>query len=269
MKLAFIGGGNMATAILNRLVANGQSAAQIQVVEPSPAQQESIRTAHPSITVLSNATELEPCEIVVLAVKPQVMQIVCESLAPEPWIKNALVVSIAAGTTLKSLSNWLGGHSNLVRSMPNTPALIGLGVTGIYALPQTSGSMRAAAQEILAAVGQTIWFDSEAHLDTVTAISGSGPAYFFYWLEAMQAAGQAKGLSPEQARTLAVQTAIGAAHLADSSEESLAVLRERVTSKGGTTAAALAVMNERGVAESIEQAISAAHARAIQLGQAL
>lgn len=259
----------MATAILNRLVAKGQRAELIQVVEPSPSQQEILRTEHPLLKVLNDVTQLTPCDTVVMAVKPQVMRIVCEALAVHAWSKKSLVVSIAAGTTLSSLSEWLGGHTNLVRTMPNTPALIGLGITGMCALAQTTESMRSAAQEILSAVGKTIWFDSETQLDTVTALSGSGPAYFFYWLEAMQAAGQAKGLSAEQARTLAVQTAIGAAHLADSSLESLSTLRERVTSKGGTTAAALTVMNERGVAESIIQAIDAAHARAVQLGQVI
>lgn len=268
MTLAFVGGGNMATAILNRLVANGYRTELIQVVEPSPAQQEILRTQHPSLTVISDVSQLTPCNAMVLAVKPQVIRLVCEALANYAWIKESLVVSIAAGTTLASLKTWLGGHTQLVRTMPNTPALIGLGITGMCALPATSLTMRNAAQEILAAVGQTIWFDNEAQLDTVTAMSGSGPAYFFYWLEAMQAAGQAQGLSAEQARTLAVQTAIGAAHLADTSEETLSTLRERVTSKGGTTAAALAVMNERGVAQAIIQAIDAAHARAVQLGQA-
>jgi len=274
MKITFIGGGNMATALIVGMKKQGFSAAGIQVVEPFDAAREKLTESFgircaPAIDVAALN-----CEVIVLAVKPQQMK---EALAP---IRNAiagklngqLVISIAAGLRLADIGRWLGGHDKLVRAMPNTPALIGAGITGLFADATVDREGRDTAEKILHAVGRTLWVDDEALMDVVTAVSGSGPAYVFYFIEALQDAGIGLGLPAEAARLLALETFLGASRLAADSEDPVGVLRERVTSKGGTTAAALAAFAATGLAAGIAKGVEAATARGRelceQLGQA-
>ena len=267
MHITFIGGGNMAQALIGGLVADGTEPTELRVVEPVAAQRELLRERF-GVESSAQADVLVPgSEVLVLAVKPQQMREVCTGLAP--ILSGQLVVSIAAGIRAGDLSRWLGGHERIVRCMPNTPALIGAGLTGLCAMPGLSDTDRETADELLSAVGQTLWVDEEAMLDAVTAISGSGPAYVFYFMEAMHTAALGMGFDDEQARALTLATFTGAARLAADSPEPAAVLRERVTSKGGTTAAALAVMGERGVDRHIVEALAAARTRSEELGDEL
>jgi pyrroline-5-carboxylate reductase len=198
-------------------------------------------------------------------VKPQIAKDVAVSLAPH-LNASQLVISIVAGIRADDLSRWLGGHARIVRTMPNTPALIGMGVTGLVALGGVDEAGRELASQVLGAVGQTVWFDDETKIDAVTAISGSGPAYVFYFIEALQEAARQLGMDEEQGRALAVATFTGAAQLAAQSGEPASVLRERVTSKGGTTAAALAAFDAQGVKAAIVRGALAADARAKEMG---
>ncbi|HJW02881.1 MAG TPA: pyrroline-5-carboxylate reductase [Azospira sp.] len=267
MKITFLGGGNMANALIGGLVAKGFAATDISVVELHAENRAKLEATYGVHTYAGPDAAAWASDVIVLAVKPQNMK---EAVAPlAGQLKDQLVVSIAAGLNLGSLSRWLGGHRRLVRCMPNTPALIGAGVTGLYALPEVDETGRAAAQRILEAVGSAVWFADESQMDAVTGVSGSGPAYVFLFIEALQEAGKALGFDDEQARRLAIETTLGAAKLAAQSAEPASVLRERVTSKGGTTAAALAVMAERGVKEGIIAGIKAAEARGAELGQQL
>lgn len=267
MKITFIGGGNMAVALIGGLHKQGFSMAGIQVVDPVEASRERL-TAGFGVrsTELFDAAALN-CEVLVLAVKPQQMK---EALAPVAGkLDNQLVVSIAAGLRVDDMARWLGGHRRVVRTMPNTPALIGAGITGLYADPSVDHEARAVAERILAAVGRTAWIDDEAQMDAVTAVSGSGPAYVFYFIEAIENAALELGFSPTQARQLTVETFLGAARLAEQSKEPIATLRERVTSKGGTTAAALDAFNAGGAAAAIRAGVLAADARGRELGELL
>lgn len=265
MQIGFIGGGNMAAALIGGLLARGTPPASIRVVEPAAAQRESLRSRFDVATFESATREaLAGSDLVVVAVKPQQLREAVAALAP--LVRDALVVSVAAGIRAHDLSRWLGGHRRIVRAMPNTPALIGQGVTGLAALPGTSAADRVTAERALGAVGQTIWVDDESLLDAVTAVSGSGPAYVFLFMEAMQDAAIALGLDAGQARELTLHTVAGAAQLALRAEEPPATLRERVTSKGGTTAAALAVMESGGLRTLVAQALAAAHRRSVEMG---
>jgi pyrroline-5-carboxylate reductase len=276
LSIAFIGGGNMATAIIGGLLKTGQVVLpeNIQVVEPSASQCELLRTDFGIEQVINSHELLKPADVVVLAVKPQVMAQVCKDLSRHAWVANTVFITIAAGIKIESLQHWLsGGESNdvpirVVRAMPNTPALVGQGITGLAASSQATAADRKVATTILSAVGKTMWFENESSLDAVTAMSGSGPAYVFYLLEAFQAAGQKVGLSSEQAKQLAIETFVGASALAKTSPDSFATLREKVTSKGGTTAAALSVMSEKNLAAIFEAAVKAANDRSIELGNA-
>lgn len=264
MKITFLGGGNMASALICGLVKQGFSAADIQVVELFEAARARLQASfgvHASASLDSAALA---CDVMVLAVKPQQMR---EALAPLAGrLGNQVIVSIAAGLRLEDLSRWLGGYGLLVRAMPNTPALIGQGVTGLFADPSVSAGQRAAVDRIMAAVGTCAWVEQESLIDAVTALSGSGPAYVFHFIEALQAAGEKLGLSAETARSLALQTLVGASALAASSEEPPSVLRERVTSKGGTTEAALNSLAADGFVGVIERALVAAAGRGKELG---
>lgn len=265
MQIAFIGGGNMAAALVGGLLARGAAPASIRVVEPLAAQREVL---HARFGVAAferaGADALAGADLVVLAVKPQQMR---EAVAPlQPLLRDALVVSVAAGIRASDLSRWLGGHRRVVRAMPNTPALIGMGVTGLAALPGTGQADRETAERALGAVGPTVWVDDESLLDAVTAVSGSGPAYVFLFMEAMQQAARALGLDARQARELVLNTFAGAAQLALRADEPPATLRERVTSRGGTTAAALAVMEAGDLRGLVERAIAAAHRRGVEMG---
>jgi pyrroline-5-carboxylate reductase len=265
MKIAFIGGGNMAAALIGGLIKRGVAATDLYAIDPNldararSEQQFGIRTGAAADAALA------PFDAIVLAVKPQVAKEVATALAPH-LNATQLVISIVAGIRAADLSRWLGGHPRIVRTMPNTPALIGMGVTGLVAVAGVDEAGRALASQVLGAVGQTVWFDDEAKIDAVTAISGSGPAYVFYFIEALQEAARRLGMDDAQGRALAVATFAGAAQLAAQSDEPLSTLRERVTSKGGTTAAALASFEAQNVKEAIVLGALAADARAREMG---
>ena len=268
MNITFIGGGNMAQAIIGGLKASGFDAADIGVVEPV-ADQRARLTAQFGVKACGTVSETAPLgELVVMAVKPQQMREAAAAVAPL-LAKNALVLSIAAGIRIDDLSRWLGGHALIARCMPNTPALIGAGMTAACATPSVSAAQRANVDRVLAAMGKSIWVDKEALLDPVTAISGSGPAYVFYFIESLEASAKELGLSPADARLLALETFLGAAKLAAGSADDPATLRTKVTSKGGTTEAALASMEASGVKAAIATATRAANARSIELGDEL
>ena len=261
--IAFIGGGNMASAIAGGLVQHGVSPAQLIVVEPFEATREALK-AKLGIDAQPEANErLQAADLVIWAVKPQVFAEAAKPVAA--WTKNALHLSVAAGIPTDAIARWLGSE-RIVRAMPNTPALVGLGMTGLFARAGASADDRARVERVLAGTGQTLWVAEESQLNAVTALSGSGPAYVFYFLEAMEQAGKQMGLPPEQALQLAISTFVGASELAKRSPETPAVLRERVTSKGGTTFAALESMRESQVAEHFITAMKAADARSQELG---
>jgi pyrroline-5-carboxylate reductase len=266
MKIAFIGGGNMATALIAGLAKVGGT--QVHVVDPNPEALARLAAQYGATTAGGIDGAVADVDVIVLAVKPQQMREVAGTLAPH-LTGGPLVLSIAAGIRGTDLSRWLGGYGAIVRAMPNTPALIKQGITGLVALAGVSEAQRKAADEVLRAVGQTVWLIDEALIDPVTAVSGSGPAYVFYCLEAMVAAAQEMGLSAEQGRELALATFSGATQLAAQSDESLDVLRQRVTSKGGTTHAAITSMEAAGVKEAIVAAMKAAAARGRELGDEL
>jgi pyrroline-5-carboxylate reductase len=263
-SIAFIGGGNMATALIGGLCRQGMTGQQIWVVEPQPEQRERLRSQWGVETLGSAGAELAGCELVVWAVKPQIFAQAAEQAGPH--VRSALQLSVAAGIGTDTLARWLSSE-RIVRAMPNTPALIGRGITGLYARPAVSSAERESIAAVIAPTGPSLWLEREELLDAVTALSGSGPAYVFYFLEAMIEAGIDMGLAPEQSRQLALATFGGASALAGDSPESPAVLRERVTSKGGTTYAALSAMQAADMKEHFMAAIRAAQARAQELGQ--
>ncbi|HOA94528.1 MAG TPA: pyrroline-5-carboxylate reductase [Quisquiliibacterium sp.] len=264
MRITFIGGGNMASALIGGLLAGRLSPGDIRVVDPVESQR-ALLVQRFGVGVSADAAgAVAGSDVTVLSVKPQQMREAASALAAH--VRDQLVISVAAGIRASDLSRWLGGHARIVRAMPNTPALIGQGVTGLAPFPGLADADRARADEILRAVGQTVWVDEEGLLDAVTAVSGSGPAYVFHFIEAMLAGARALGLNEAQARALTIGTFTGAARLAAESDEPPSVLRERVTSKGGTTAAALAVMSERGIATHIADAMAAACRRSVELG---
>jgi pyrroline-5-carboxylate reductase len=267
MKITFLGGGNMANALIGGLLKQGAKPGNITVLELDPASRQRLIDNY-GVTCLATAEADTWCaNIIVLAVKPQQMQAALPALTPH--LANQIVVSIAAGLRLDTLSRWLGGYRHVVRAMPNTPAMIGAGVTGLCAFPEVAASERQAAENILHAVGSTLWVEDEAQMDALTAISGSGPAYVFLFIEALQHAAEQLGFQPEAARQLALQTFSGAASLAAQTGEDLALLRQRVTSKGGTTEAALQAMLTGGIKETILAGALAANARSIELGKSL
>ena len=264
MKITFLGGGNMAIALVGGLIQRGFAPHDLSVIEILPEARERL-SAQFAINVFGEAsTEALRCDVLVLAVKPQQMR---AALAGLPAGDNKpLIVSIAAGLLVDDLARWMGGYRRIVRAMPNTPALIGAGMTGLYADPAANAEDRNRAEAILGAVGETVWVNSENLIDSVTAISGSGPAYVFLFLEAMQEAARELGLTAETARTLAIQTVLGSAQLAEQSTDPVSVLRERVTSKGGTTEAALKKKAELGVKEGLIAGMHAAAERSRELG---
>ena len=266
MRILFIGGGNMGQAIIGGLLKGGQAAQDIAVVEPLAATRERLQRDF-GVGAVATAAEAARGDVVVMAVKPQQMREAAAVLAPH--LAGALVLSIAAGIRLGDLSRWLKGHTLLARCMPNTPALIGQGASALYCMPSVPKAQRAQAVQILESVGRVIEVDDEALLDPVTAVSGSGPGYVFLFIEALEQAARELGLSAEQARLLSIQTFAGAAALAAASKEDIAVLRERVTSKGGTTERALASMRNDRVVEAIVRAVRAANERAKELGAEL
>jgi pyrroline-5-carboxylate reductase len=265
LKISFIGGGNMATALIGGIAGKLTAGSNIHVVDINAdalnklSQQFGVTTAQQIDAAVGRS------DVIVLAVKPQQMKEVVAQL--QPHVGPQLVLSIAAGIRAVDLSRWMNGHSAIVRTMPNTPALIGQGITGMVAMSGVSKEQHEAADAIMRAVGPTVWLDDEALIDPVTAVSGSGPAYVFYFIEAMQLAAQEMGMTAEQGTQLAIATFVGASQLAAQSPEPVSVLRERVTSKGGTTYAALTSMEGSGVKEAIVRAMKAAAARGKELGE--
>lgn len=267
MNITFIGGGNMATAIIGGLIQRGWDRAALRVVDIVPAAREKLEQAlHIQTFAAIDATALQ-ADCVVLAIKPQHMREAAAQLAP--LIGNALVITIAAGIRSSDLSRWLNQHKRIVRVMPNTPALVLAGISGLYALPDVTAEDRADAQRILGAVGETVWVEREADIDAVTAVSGSGPAYVFYFMEALDQAARDLGMSRETARRLAIATFTGASKLAAQSSDDTAALREKVTSKGGTTERALASLEADAVKAAIGRAVKAAAQRSRELGDEL
>lgn len=266
--IVFIGGGNMARSLIGGLVARGVPATSIRVAEPVPELRDSLVRDFGIHAFTDNATAAADATTWVLAVKPQVMRAVCEALAPAAQAVRPLVVSIAAGITAAQLERWLGGGIAVVRTMPNTPALLGAGVTGLFANDRVDAAQRAQVEDLLEATGKTVWIDAEQRMDAVTAVSGSGPAYVFLLAEAMQAAGEAEGLSGEAARTLVQQTILGAARMLVENDEMPSELRRRVTSPGGTTQAAIENFEAGGFRELVARAIRAATERGRQLSAA-
>ncbi len=264
LKICFIGGGNMAQALIGGLADKLTAAAHIHVVDVNPEALSVLSGRFGVKTSASAEDVVRSADVVVLAVKPQQMRDVVRGIAPQ--INSQLVLSIAAGIRAADLSRWLGGHAAIVRTMPNTPALIGKGITGMVALAGVSAQQKDTADAILRAVGETVWISDEQQIDAVTAISGSGPAYVYYFLEAMEQAAIELGLSADQGRALAQATFVGSSALASQSQEPLSVLRERVTSKGGTTYAALTHMEASGVKPAIIKALHAAAKRGAELG---
>lgn len=257
----------MARAMIGGLCERGFVAADIVVMEPRAEGRAALEADFGVRTSADAAEAAAGAEVVVLAVKPQQMR---EALAPLAGrLDGPVVVSIAAGLRAEAIARWLGGYRRIVRCMPNTPALIGAGVTGLYADPAVSAQERTQVESILAAVGTTAWIDDETMMDAVTAVSGSGPAYVFHFIEALEAAGIDQGFDAPTARALAIGTVAGAARLAAESEDSPGTLRERVTSKGGTTAAALASLAEEDFAAIIGRAVEAARARGQAMGDEL
>jgi pyrroline-5-carboxylate reductase len=265
--LCFIGGGNMATSLIGGILANGYSASNITACDIDEEKLTGL-SANFGINTTSNSLKaVERADIVMLAVKPQAMQVACEQLTCADAKPSCLFISIAAGIRESAINRWLGGERAIVRCMPNTPALVQLGATGLYANPRVSEQQKAAAQAILDAVGVTVWVEQESALDAVTAISGSGPAYFFFFIELLQQAGEDLGLTRETAQLLAKQTALGAASMAQN--EDVVQLRAQVTSKGGTTEQAILSLQQSGFASMLEKATQAARDRSIELAQQL
>ena len=264
MKIAFIGGGNMAAAMIGGMIARGVAASDIQAVDINEAARERLAKDFGVATFAAFEEPAAQSDVLILAVKPQQMAEVAKAL--RPVVAKQLILTIAAGIRIADLSRWLGGYRNVVRAMPNTPALVRAGISGLYALPEVSEDGREAVQRLLDAVGETVWVAEESQLDAVTALSGSGPAYVFYFLEAMQEAGRVMGLPPEASRLLSLQTLAGAAKLASESSEPPATLRAKVTSKGGTTERAINEMEAKAIKQNLVTSICAAQVRSRELG---
>ena len=264
MKIAFLGGGNMASALIGGLIAKGHDASRISVVELSPAAREKLGARYPVRVTTAPDDAMKGADTLVLAVKPQDRKRALASLGSE--VRSALVISVAAGIKLETLSRWLGGHRKIVRCMPNTPGLIGAGITGLFASADVSSAEKQKAEGILRTVGEVVWLADEKLIDPVTAVSASGPAYVFWFIEQLAAAAVKLGLPKDDALKLAKHTVLGAAQLALSSEDPPETLRKNVTSKGGTTEAALKVFDEEQLAERFIRAVEAASRRGAELG---
>ncbi|KWV10955.1 hypothetical protein ATB53_20035, partial [Xanthomonas translucens] len=266
--IAFVGGGNMARSLIAGLVRQGADPRRIRVAEPVAALREALAAEYAVQAVATAADAVEGAALWMFAVKPQVLRSVCTELAALALAQRPLLVSIAAGITTQQLDRWLGGGHALVRAMPNTPALLGAGVTGLYANAGVDAAQRSHAERVLAAAGVSVWVEDEALIDAVTAVSGSGPAYVFLLAEAMEAAGIAQGLPAAAARTLVLQTMLGAARMLTESSEAPSELRRRVTSPNGTTQAAIETFQAGGFEALTATAIAAAAARGRALSAA-
>ena len=265
LRISFIGGGNMAAALIGGLAGKLVPGPNIHVVDINPEALQYLNSRYRVSTAGKIDTAVSASNAIVLALKPQEMRGMMAELAP--YISKQLVLSIAAGIRAIDLSRWLNGHRAIVRTMPNTPALIGQGITGLTAMDGVSQVQMTLADSIMQAAGTTVWLDDESLIDAITALSGSGPGYVFYFIEAMQQAALELGLNAKQARQISIATFTGASQLAAQLNELVSVLRERVTSKGGTTAAALTSLEESGVGPAIINAIKAAAVRSKELGE--
>jgi pyrroline-5-carboxylate reductase len=266
MKLGFIGGGNMAQALITGLKSQRFDMQDITVIELDANKRLALEQAF-GVNTSAELVKTQSCEAIVLAIKPQQLPVLAKTLAP--LLTNQLVISIAAGIRLADLSRWLGNYKTIIRAMPNTPAQIQAGVTGLYAMPTVNKTQIALANQVLRAAGSTLWLDSEDKLDAVTAISGSGPAYVFYFIEALHEAALQLGLTEPQAKQLSIATFKGASLLADASTTPIATLREQVTSKGGTTEQGLLSLQNSHVKQAIVLAAQKACERAKTLGDEL
>ncbi len=266
-KIGFIGGGNMASSLISGLIASGHAPEQIWVSDISPDTLTALKNQLNVNTSVDNDDIINAVDVVVLAVKPQTLSAVAQSIAAQIQQKKSLVVSIAAGINQNSLSRWLGADTAIVRCMPNTPALVLTGATALHANDKVTGEQRDLAENILRSVGIALWVEDEAELDAVTAVSGSGPAYYFLLMEAMEKAALELGLSQETARLLVQQTALGAAKIALESAESPEQLRKRVTSPGGTTQRAIETFEQGGFTELVSKALHAARDRSIEMSK--
>jgi len=267
MNITFIGGGNMASAMIGGLLQQGWGAGALRAVEIDPAARERLEREFQIATAGAITAEFAAVDCIVLAIKPQQMRDAARTLCPH--LVNQLVISIAAGIRVDDLGRWLGNYGRLVRVMPNTPALVRAGISGLYAPPAVTARDRANAERIMAAVGATLWLQTEAQIDAVTAISGSGPAYVFYFIEALQHAAIELGFDAGAARQLALQTFAGSVQLAISSSDEPAVLRARVTSPSGTTERAIAVLDAESLSTIVARATRAAAERSRELGEQL
>jgi pyrroline-5-carboxylate reductase len=265
-RIVFVGGGNMAASLIGGLISDRFPAERIWVCDPSVQRLEELRNRFLVNTTPINHEAVAHGEVVVLAVKPQLMKEVCQEIGPKLAARPPLVVSVAAGIPTPSLARWLGDLA-IVRAMPNTPAMVGCGATALFANHGTSAEQRTLAESLLRSVGTSIWIDDESLMDAVTAVSGSGPAYFFYMMEVMERAAIELGLAPAAARILTLQTALGAAKMAIESNDDPATLRRKVTSPGGTTERAVGVLNDKRFANVIQAAVTAAAQRSRELAE--
>lgn len=266
-NIGFIGAGNMAQAIMGGLIKTGTPVDQLFIYEPNEALARQLGV-NPGVQAMATSAGLfEHCDVIMFAVKPQIMQVALAGLNGVALKPDAFLISVAAGLPINLMQKWLGAAHPMVRVMPNTPALVGAGVSGLFASDEVSEAQRQLSESILRAVGSVIWVDDEALIDSVTAVSGSGPAYFFYFIEALEKAALQNGLNAEQAKILSLETAFGAAKLALESDVDAATLRERVTSPGGTTEAALKTFTDLNFSDGIAKAVNAAAARARELAR--
>jgi len=264
-RLAFIGGGNMAAALIGGLIKRGVPGERLAVADPNSDQLHRLVRDFRIEAAADNVGAVQGAEVVIFAVKPQLMRGAALGVAPHMDAGRPLIISVAAGIPHAAIARWLGPRIPVIRTMPNRPALYGCGATGLFAPAAVGAPHRALAESIMAAVGATVWVQHESQMDTVTALSGSGPAYFFLFMEALEAAAHERGLPTDVAHRLTLETAFGAAQMARESPDSLAVLREQVTSKGGTTAAALEVLNAAGLHAIVAHAVAAADRRSAEL----
>lgn len=266
-KVAFIGAGNMNRAIILGLINSGFDPKSVMVTNPSPEKRLQLAEQHGILNSADNLEAAKFADIIVLGVKPHLITQVCSEMAAEIDVQNKCFISVAAGTTMAQIQTALNNKGSVIRVMPNTPSQLGLGVSGMFACQHTTASQKEVATEIMQAVGIVKWLKAEAEIDDIIAVSGSGPAYFFLFMEAMEAKANALGFSPEEARALVQQTALGAAQMVVNNNISIGQLRENVTSKGGTTQAALNTFREGGLIELVDKAMDSAIARAKEMAQ--
>lgn len=267
--ICFIGAGNMAQSLIGGLLASGYSKAHIFATDPTSAQRDQITQTFGIHCFADNNEAISKADIVVLAVKPQILRSVCKDIQTSVQAKDCMVISVAAGIRSQDINRWLGGDVSIVRTMPNTPALIQTGATGLFANPFVSADQKSQAENILRAAGITIWVENEQQLDVVTALSGSGPAYYFLFMEAMEEAAQKMGLDAKTAHLLTMQTALGAAKMVMESQQDCATLRKNVTSPNGTTESAIKKFEEANLRQTVEGAMLSAQNRAKELADEL